>query len=48
MNINTLNNLWIEAGHNAEDLYEQMNNALNDDNFAPEAFADLENKIQKR
>lgn len=46
MDINTLNNLWIEAGHNAEDLYEQMNNALNDDNFAPEAFADLKTKYE--
>lgn len=46
MDINTLNNLWIEAGHNAEDLYEQMNNALNDDNFAPEAFADLKTKYK--
>lgn len=46
MDINTLNNLWIEAGHNAEDLYEQMNNALNDDNFAPEAFADLRTKYK--
>ncbi len=46
MDINKLNNLWIEAGHNAEDLYEQMNNALNDDNFAPEAFADLKTKYE--
>lgn len=46
MDINTLNNLWIDAGHNAEDLYEQMNNALNDDNFAPEAFADLRTKYK--
>lgn len=46
MDINTLNNLWVEAGHNAEDLYEQMNNALNDDNFAPEAFADLKTKYE--
>lgn len=46
MDINTLNNLWIDAGHNAEDLYEQMNNALNDDNFAPEAFADLKTKYK--
>ena len=46
MDINTLNNLWIEAGHNAEDLYEQMNNALNDDNFEPEAFADLKTKYE--
>jgi HK97 family phage major capsid protein len=44
MDINTLNNLWIEAGHNVEDLNEQINNALNDDNFAPEAFADLKAK----
>ena len=44
MDINTLNNLWIEAGHNAEDLFEQMNNALNDDNFSAEAFAELKAK----
>lgn len=44
MDINTLNNLWIEAGHNVEDLNEQINNALNDDNFSAEAFADLKAK----
>ena len=44
MDINTLNNLWVEAGHNVEDLNEQINNALNDDNFSPEAFADLKDK----
>lgn len=44
MDINTLNNLWVEAGHNVEDLNEQINNALNDDNFSAEAFADLKNK----
>ena len=44
MDINTLNNLWIEAGHQAEDLYEQMNNALSDDNFSAEAFAELKAK----
>lgn len=44
MDINTLNNLWIEAGHQAEDLYEQMNNALSDDNFSAEAFAELKSK----
>lgn len=44
MDINTLNNLWIEAGHNVEDLNEQINNALNDDNFSAEAFADLKDK----
>ena len=41
MDINTLNNLWVEAGHNVEDLNEQINNALNDDNFSAEAFADF-------
>lgn len=25
MDINTLNNLWIEAGHTVEDLNEQIN-----------------------
>lgn len=44
MDINTLNNLWVEAGHNVEDLNEQINNALNDDNFSAEAFADLKAK----
>ena len=44
MDINTLNNLWVEAGNNVEDLFEQMNNALNDDNFSAEAFAELKAK----
>lgn len=44
MDINTLNNLWIEAGHTVEDLNEQINNALNDDNFSAKAFADLKDK----
>lgn len=44
MDINTLNNLWVEAGHNVEDLNEQINNVLNDDNFSAEAFADLKDK----
>ena len=44
MDINTLNALWIEAGHNVEDLNEQINNALNDDNFSAEAFEELKNK----
>ena len=44
MDINTLNALWIEAGHNVEDLNEQINNALNDDSFTAEAFEELKNK----
>jgi HK97 family phage major capsid protein len=44
MDINTLNALWIEAGHKVEDLNEQINNALNDDNFTAEAFEELKNK----
>lgn len=44
MDINTLNNLWIEAGHTVEDLNEQINNALNDDNFSAEAFSNLKDK----
>ena len=44
MDINTLNNLLVEAGHNVEDLNEQINNALNDDNFSAEAFSDLKDK----
>ncbi|MCW0929441.1 phage major capsid protein [Streptococcus anginosus] len=44
MDINTLNALWIKAGHRVEDLNEQINNALNDDNFSAEAFEELKNK----
>lgn len=44
MDINTLNALWIEAGHRVEDLNEQINNALNDDNFSAEAFENLKNQ----
>lgn len=44
MDINTLNALWIEAGHKVEDLNEQINNALNDDNFSAEAFEALKNQ----
>lgn len=44
MDINTLNTLWIEAGHRVEDLNEQINNALNDDNFSAEAFETLKNQ----
>lgn len=44
MDINTLNDLWIEAGHRVEDLNEQINNALNDDNFSAEAFETLKNQ----
>lgn len=44
MNVNTLNALWIEAGHKVEDLNEQINNALNDDSFTAEAFEELKNK----
>ena len=41
MDINTLNNLWIEAGHNVEDLNEKINAALNDDSFSAESFKEL-------
>lgn len=44
MDINTLNALWIEAGHKVEDLNEQINNVLNDDSFTAEAFEELKNK----
>ena len=44
MDINTLNALWIEAGHRVEDLNEQINNALNDVNFSAEAFEALKNQ----
>ena len=41
MDINTLNNLWIEAGHKVEDLNEKINAALNDDSFSAESFKEL-------
>lgn len=41
MDINTLNNLWIEAGHQVEDLNEKMNIALQDNNFSEEEFKNL-------
>lgn len=44
MDINTLNALWIEAGHSVEDLNEQINNALNNDNFSAEDFKNLKEK----
>lgn len=42
--VNELNELWIEAGHKVEDLNEQINNALNDDDFTAEAFETLKNQ----
>lgn len=44
MDVNTLNALWVEAGHKVEDFNEQINNALNDDNFSVEAFEKLKNQ----
>lgn len=44
MDVNTLNALWVEAGHKVEDFNEQINNALNDDNFSAEAFEKLKNQ----
>lgn len=41
MNVNELNNLWIEAGNKVTDLNEQITNALNDDTFSVEAFENL-------
>lgn len=45
--VNELNELWIEAGHKVEDLNEQINNALNDDDFTTEAFEALKNQRDK-
>lgn len=39
--VNELNELWIQAGHKVEDLNEKITNALADDAFTAEAFADL-------
>lgn len=44
MDVNTLNALWVEAGHKVEDFNEQINNALNDDNFSAETFEKLKNQ----
>lgn len=39
--VNELNELWISAGHNVEDLNEKINAALNDDSFSAESFKEL-------
>lgn len=39
--VNELNELWVQAGHKVEDLNEKITNALADDTFTAEAFADL-------
>lgn len=41
MNLNELNNLWVEAGNKVTDLNEQITNALNDDAFSVVAFENL-------
>lgn len=41
MNINELNNAWIESGQKVADLNMQINAALIDDNYDEEKFANL-------
>lgn len=44
MNVNELNDLWIEKGNVVNDLNEQINIALNDDSATAEKITELKNK----
>lgn len=44
MDINTLNDAWVNAGQQVSDLDNQLNTALIDDSFDQEKFADLKTK----
>ena len=47
MNINELNNAWIESGQKVADLNMQINTALIDDNYDEEKFANLKAQRDK-
>lgn len=47
MNINELNNAWIESGQKVADLNMQINAALIDDNYDEEKFANLKAQRDK-
>ena len=44
MDINTLNDAWVDAGQQVSDLDNQLNTALVDDSFDQEKFASLKTK----
>src|SRR5699024_10051113 len=44
MDINTLNDAWVNAGQQVSDLDNQLNTALVDDSFDQEKFASLKTK----
>lgn len=44
LTVNQLNEAWIASGDKVTDLNDQINMALNDDNFSAEAMTELKNK----
>ena len=44
LTVNQLNEAWIASGDKVTDFNDQINMALNDDNFSAEAMAELKNK----
>ncbi|NEX50734.1 phage major capsid protein [Lactococcus lactis] len=44
LTVNQLNEAWIASGDKVTDLNDQINMALNDDNFSAEAMSELKNK----
>lgn len=44
LTVNQLNEAWIASGDKVTDFNDQINMALNDDNFAAESMTDLKNK----
>lgn len=44
LTVNQLNEAWIASGNKVTDYNDQINMALNDDNFSAESMAELKNK----
>ncbi|WP_270225277.1 phage major capsid protein [Lactococcus lactis] len=44
LTVNQLNEAWIASGNKVTDFNDQINMALNDDNFSAEAMSELKNK----
>ena len=44
LTVNQLNEAWIASGDKVTDFNDQINMALNDDNFSAEAMSELKNK----
>lgn len=49
LTVNQLNEAWIASGDKVTDFNDQINMALNDDNFSAEAMSELKiNVIMKK